>query len=85
MVRDDVKFSDLFDPLQPRSDKDLIESRLEICNTCEWFNKRMVKCKKCGCFMKLEDTEKQISQSQPTLVFMFGNIYEKLKSNNVIS
>ncbi len=53
---DDVKFSDLFDPNQPRSDRDLIESRLEICNTCEHFNRRMVKCKKCGCFMKLKTT-----------------------------
>lgn len=32
-----------------------------------------------------EDAEKQISQSQPTLVFMFGNIYEKLKSNSLIN
>jgi len=34
LVSDDVKFTDLFDPSQPRSDRDLIESRLEICNTC---------------------------------------------------
>ncbi len=59
MVSNDVKFSDLFDPSQPRSDRALIESRLEICNTCEWFNPRMVKCKKCGCFMKLKSTLKQ--------------------------
>lgn len=57
-MTEDVKFSDLFDPSQPRSDKDLIESRLKICNACEFFNKRMVKCKKCGCFMKLKTTLK---------------------------
>jgi hypothetical protein len=55
----DVTFFDLFDPNQPRSDKELIESRLAICNTCEWFDKRMVKCRKCGCFMKLKSTLKQ--------------------------
>lgn len=55
----EVRFSDLFDPSQPRSDKELIESRLKICNTCEWFNKRLVKCRQCGCFMKLKSTLKQ--------------------------
>ena len=40
-------------------------------------------CGKMG--MSEEDTEKQISQSQPTLVYMFGNIYDKLKSNNIIA
>jgi len=55
----DVEFSDLFDPRQPRSDKDLIEYRLSICNTCEFFNKRSVRCRKCGCFMKLKSTLKQ--------------------------
>ncbi len=59
MVSDDVRFIDLFNPSQPRSDRALIESRLEICNTCEWFNRRMVKCNKCGCFMKLKTTLKQ--------------------------
>ncbi len=52
----DVKFSDLFDPNQPRSDKQLIEDRLEICNSCEFLNKRLMKCKQCGCFMKLKST-----------------------------
>ena len=41
----DVEFLDLFDPRQPRSDKELIESRLAICNTCPWFNKNLQKCK----------------------------------------
>lgn len=52
----DVKFGDLFDPNQPRSNKELIEHRLEICNNCEFINKRLMKCKQCGCFMKLKST-----------------------------
>lgn len=58
-MSEDVRFTDLFDPNQPRSDRELIESRLEICNSCEWLNKRLVKCKKCGCFMKLKSTLKE--------------------------
>lgn len=58
-MTDDVRFLDLFDPNTPRSDRELIESRLEICNACPWFNKRLAKCKKCGCFMKLKSTLKQ--------------------------
>lgn len=27
------------------------EKRLEICNTCEEFDKTFRKCRKCGCFM----------------------------------
>jgi hypothetical protein len=52
----DVEFLDLFDPNQPRSDKELIESRLAICNTCPFFNKKLAQCRKCGCFMKLKTT-----------------------------
>jgi hypothetical protein len=52
----DVTFGDLFDPNQPRSNRELIESRLKICNECEWFNKRLANCRKCGCFMKLKTT-----------------------------
>jgi hypothetical protein len=55
----EVKFTDLFDPNQPRSDRELIESRLKICNECEWFHKGLAKCRKCGCFMKLKSTLKQ--------------------------
>jgi hypothetical protein len=55
-MSDDVKFSDLFDPSQPRSDKELIEHRLAICNECPAFNKTFQKCRKCGCFMKLKTT-----------------------------
>ena len=57
----DVEFSDLFDPKQPRSDKELIESRLAICNTCPAFSKTLQKCRKCGCFMKLKSTLRQAS------------------------
>jgi hypothetical protein len=57
----DVTFLSLFDPKQPRSDSELIEDRLAICNSCEWLDKRLVKCRKCGCFMKLKSTLKQAS------------------------
>jgi hypothetical protein len=55
----DVTFFDLFDPNQERSDRELIEYRLKICNSCEWFDKRLAKCRKCGCFMKLKSTLRQ--------------------------
>ena len=58
-MSNDVRFVDLFDPNQPRSNRELIESRLKICNECEWFNKRLTKCNKCGCFMKLKSTLRQ--------------------------
>jgi len=40
-------------------------------------------CAKAG--ISETDAETQIAQSQATLVFMFGNIYDKLKSNNVLA
>ena len=52
----DVEFTDLFDPKQERSEKELIDYRLSICNTCPFFDKRFLKCKQCGCFMKLKTT-----------------------------
>jgi len=55
-MSEDVKFTDLFDPKQPRSDKDIIEERLEICKACPHLNQLVMKCKKCGCFMKLKTT-----------------------------
>jgi hypothetical protein len=55
----DVEFKDLFDRNQPRSDKELIEYRLSICNECPFLNKRLMQCTKCGCFMKLKSTLKQ--------------------------
>ncbi len=50
----DVTFFDLFDPSEERSDRELIESRLAICNQCPFFIKRTAQCKKCGCFMRLK-------------------------------
>ena len=35
--------------------------------------------------MKEEDLKAQIDQSQPTLVFMLGNIYDKLQAGGVIA
>ncbi len=40
-------------------------------------------CKKAG--MSDEDTESQISQSQPSLQLILGNMYDMLKEANVIS
>lgn len=57
----DVTFLSLFDPNQPRSDSELIEDRLAICNECPHLNKKYTKCTKCGCFMKLKSTLKQAS------------------------
>lgn len=58
-VSRDVRFRDLFDPSQPRSDEELVASRLEICNSCTFLNKKTVRCTKCGCFMKLKTTLRQ--------------------------
>jgi hypothetical protein len=55
----DVEFLDLFDPRQPRSDKDLKEERLAICMECPALNKNLMKCTKCGCFMQLKSTLRQ--------------------------
>jgi hypothetical protein len=53
---DDVKFIDLFNPNQPRSEKELKRYRLSICVTCEFYDKLQKRCKKCGCFMQLKTT-----------------------------
>lgn len=55
----DVEFLDLFNPMQPRSDDELVKQRLEICKACPFLDKRLVKCRKCGCFMKLKSTLRQ--------------------------
>lgn len=52
----DVEFFDLFDPNMERSDKELIEHRLSICNQCPRFDKRLMRCRECGCFMRLKAT-----------------------------
>lgn len=55
----DVKFRDLFNPNSPRSDKDLIEERMDICVTCEFYRPKSNRCVKCGCFMALKSTLRQ--------------------------
>jgi hypothetical protein len=57
----DVVFLDLFNPKQPRSDRELIEHRLNICNGCVKLDKRLMKCRMCGCFMQLKSTLLQAS------------------------
>ena len=52
----DVEFLDLFDPRQPRSEKDIIAERMSICEECPFLNKNVMRCKKCGCFMRLKTT-----------------------------
>lgn len=52
----DVEFLDLFDPNQQKADRELVESRLAVCNTCPWFAKNLKRCRKCGCFMRLKTT-----------------------------
>ena len=55
----DVSFFDLFDPNQERSEQELMEARLSVCQQCPFFLKGSQRCKKCGCFMKLKTTLKQ--------------------------
>jgi hypothetical protein len=53
-MSDDVKPWDLFNPNQPKSQEDLVNSRLKICRGCEFFRPKTETCRKCGCFMKLK-------------------------------
>jgi len=53
-MSDDVKPWDLLNPNQPRSQEDLVNSRLKICRGCEFFRPKTETCRKCGCFMKLK-------------------------------
>lgn len=52
----DVEFLDIFDPNQQKADREQVEARLAICNTCPWFAKNLQRCRKCGCFMRLKTT-----------------------------
>jgi hypothetical protein len=52
--RREVKFTDMFDPRQPRSSEELAVYRLDICKTCIFFDSKYKKCQRCGCFMKLK-------------------------------
>jgi ribosomal protein L32 len=51
-----VKPWDLLDPRQPRTEQELKEARLRICESCEFFKQASRKCSKCGCFMDLKTT-----------------------------
>lgn len=51
--QDEVKPWDLING-SPRSQEELAQYRLEICKGCEHFSKLSLRCKKCGCFMKLK-------------------------------
>ena len=42
-----------------------------------------IMCQHAG--MSDEDTEKQIEQSQPSLVFILGNIYDKLEAGGALA
>ena len=52
----DVRPWDLINPNQPKSTDEIVKSRLEICNACEYFRPKTETCRKCGCFMKLKTT-----------------------------
>ena len=52
----DVEFLDLFDPRQPRSQKDIMEERMAICKECPFLNQKALRCTKCGCYMRLKTT-----------------------------
>jgi hypothetical protein len=38
----------------PKAPDELAESRLKICQTCEYFKQRFQRCSKCGCFMTMK-------------------------------
>jgi hypothetical protein len=39
---------------EPKIKKEEANQRIKICESCEFFDKRMAQCKKCGCFLKLK-------------------------------
>lgn len=50
----DVKPWDMLNPREPRSQEEIVEYRLSICRTCEFFKPKTEQCRKCGCFMNLK-------------------------------
>lgn len=52
-MSEDSKPWDLFNGSE-RSPEEIAESRLKICQACEFFKKNGSRCKKCGCFMQLK-------------------------------
>lgn len=57
--------------------EEIIDLMLESINS---DNREM--CKNSG--MNDEDTQKQIDQSQPALVFITSNLYQRLKESGII-
>lgn len=55
----DVRFIDLFDPSQPRTDEELQAARMEVCKQCPSLSKAGNRCRHCGCFMDLKTTLKR--------------------------
>ena len=49
----DVKPWDLING-SPRSQEELAQYRLKICQECPMYRPKSNTCKKCGCFMKLK-------------------------------
>lgn len=49
-----VKPWDMLNPREPRSQEEIVEYRLSICRTCEFFKPKTEQCRKCGCFMNLK-------------------------------
>jgi len=38
----------------PKVDPKDWQQRIAICETCEYFQRRLARCKKCGCFMAIK-------------------------------
>ena len=45
---------DMLNPNIGRVSKEVLDERLAICQSCEFFIKLTKQCKKCGCFMRLK-------------------------------
>ncbi len=52
-MSDNVKPWNMIDG-SSRSPEEVVKSRMDICNGCEFYRARTNQCKKCGCFMKLK-------------------------------
>lgn len=49
----------LFDPNKPKSEQELVDYRMSICENCPEFIQLSKQCKKCGCFMPLKTKLKE--------------------------
>jgi hypothetical protein len=52
-MSDNVKPWNMIDG-SSRSPEEVVKSRMDICNGCEFYRARTNQCKKCSCFMKLK-------------------------------